>query len=398
MVTTVKSPAKTPAQGGLIRIRRPESPPARLLHQIRTGAASTRTELREQLGYSRPSVTRHVRTLIEAGLLEERATSHGASDVERAGRPSGQLVPDGRHRVAWGAHVGLRSTTVVLVDVSGRLIREETLGLHLASLAPGEALARVAAQMRRLGAGLPPPVGVGVAFSAHLSPEGVISSPVSGWDGMRPGIVLAQLLGTPVHVSSGVAAMAGRELLAAPLPATPEGGSVFYFYARELVNHAWIVNGAVHQPHTGTTTRLFREVVGDGPVSRVAAREHGMHPLGDSAVVHAARAQGLAVTDITRMVRAAASVPQARQILDERVRLLADAILHALDVVDPQALVLAGDTFHRDREGLRLLLAIIRRERGAGLQIRLAAPHVTRDAAVLVALHQYWHNPLVPDP
>ncbi|MDN6738009.1 MAG: hypothetical protein L0L68_08550 [Corynebacterium sp.] len=67
-----------------------------------------------------------------------------------------------------------------------------------------------------------------------------------------------------------------------------------------------------------------------------------------------------------------------------------------LDVVDPASLVLAGEAFVIDREGLREAVSTIRARRATGkLNISLASPVVTRDAARLTGVYPLWANPLL---
>lgn len=394
ILSRMTSSVRTESAGGLIHFRQPELPVARVLHQIRTVPETTRGMLHATLGYSQPSVTRHVRALLEAGLVEEHQVP---PDGERAGRPHVRLAVDAGHVVIWGAHMGLRSTTVALSDGTGRLIRERTLPVPVADLSPAEALGRLAAEMRTLGEGLPGPARVGVAFSAHLDRRGLVSSPVYGWEEVDAAAVLAEELGHPVYVSSGVAAMAGRELSGLPVADGHGGDSTLYFYAREVVSHAWIVNGAVHRPHSGQAPEAFLDLQADNLLLDAWSGQGG-HPLGGSTLVRAARNLGLEVNDLPQLIASAETQPRARALLDERARLLTRAILLALDVIDPESLVLAGETFRLDPVGLRGIVEKIRQRRGGPgqLRINLAGPHAIRDAALLAGLHEFWQNPLEP--
>ena len=77
-------------------------------------------------------------------------------------------------------------------------------------------------------------------------------------------------------------------------------------------------------------------------------------------------------------------------------RQLVDAITLVLDIVDPAALVLAGEAFVIDREGLREAVSTIRARWATGkLNISLASPAVTRDAARLIGVYPLWANPLL---
>src|SRR5699024_3820640 len=137
--------------------------------------------------------------------------------------------------------------------------------------------------------------------------------------------------------------MAAQELLSAPLNGE-DPGSTLYFYAREVVNHAWIVNGAVHRPHSGSTTTAFPDLArGDG------LEPDALQPLSGLATVAAARQAGLNPHSYRALVHVSKTNPAARRFIDARSELLVDALTLVLDIVDPAALVLAGEAFVIDR-------------------------------------------------
>lgn len=365
----------------------PASPPACILHQIRTLKVATRSQLRDTLGISQPSVTRYVRALREAGLVEQRQIEH---DGERPGRPHAILGLDGRHLITWGAHIGARSTHLTITDGAGRLLRESTLPVVVAERTPDQMVAAVAQEMANLAHGLPRPVNVGAVVSAHLDRHGIVSSPEYGWEGVDLAALLSQRLGCVVHVGTGVAAMAAQELLSRPIsPADP--GSSLYFYAREVINHAWIVNGAVHRPHSGRPGSSFQELARG---TMLAQGED--HPFSGAAAVSAARRAGIRVEGFQDLVAVATRDATARAILDARAVLLSDAITLILDAVDPAVLVLAGEAFTADRVGLNHIVNDLRNRHGGPEQlgINLAGPAVTRDAARLAGLFPLWLEPL----
>ena len=96
------------------------------------------------------------------------------------------------------------------------------------------------------------------------------------------------------------------------------------------------------------------------------------------------------------LVQIASANATAKQLVDARNKFLVDAITLVLDIVDPAALVLAGEAFVIDREGLREAVSTIRARWATGkLNISLASPAVTRDAARLIGVYPLWANPLL---
>lgn len=388
MTVVQEREAKKPSSAvGALHFQLPTNVHARVLHQVRTLELPTRGMLRETLGMSQPSVTRHVRALIDAGLVEEREVSH---DEQRVGRPETTLGLDGRHIVTWGIHIGVHTSVLTIADGAGRLIRQQDIPLATADISHVQALDYIAHHVRELGSGLPSPTCVGVAVSAHIDRAGTVTSREYGWEGVDIAEELSLRLGYDIHVGSGAAAMAAQELLSAPL-SDKDLGSTLYFYAREVVNHAWIVNGAVHRPHSGATTTAFHDL------ARGSGLEHGgLHPLSGQATVAAAQKAGIEVHSYRDLVQIASTNATARHLVDARNKLLVDAITLVLDIVDPAALVLAGEAFVIDREGLREAVSTIRARRATGkLNISLASPAVTRDAARLTGVYPLWANPLL---
>lgn len=371
-----------------LRFHLPTSPPARVLHQIRTLELATRTTLRDTLGISQPSVTRHVRALVEAGLVEERPVEQGA---ERTGRPHSILVLDGRHLTVWGMHIGVRTTHLVINDGAGRLLREAEIPLVVATLSPEQLVARLIRGMRTLAPGLPLPVHVGVAVSAPLNQHGVVSSPDYGWEQVDLAALMEAELGRPVHIGAGAAAMAAQELLSQPLSSPASSSSTLYFYAREVINHAWIVNGVVHRPHSGRPGLSLHSLARGSVLA-----EGAEHPFSDAATIAAADRAGITVDSFRELVAVAEKDPTARAIVDARAALLTEAIDLIVDAVDPSVLVLAGEAFTADCLGLEEIVRVLhsRREGTAPLQINVAGAEVTRDAACLAGLFPLWSDPL----
>ncbi|KQB87044.1 MarR family transcriptional regulator [Corynebacterium lowii] len=389
-----------------LRFTLPSTPVARVFHQIRTLPKATRSHLRDTLGYSQSSVTRHVLTLMEAGLVEEGSARHEESHT---GRPGSTLLLDGRHLILWGVHVGVRSTVLVISDGAGRILRERTLALVMPEHDAEESLHRIAQALKNLSSGLPAPTGVGAIFSTHIDEYGVITSDIYGWRDVPAAALLSEYLGHPLRTATGVTAMAATELLSHPLSeqdSPAHQGATLYFYARDVVAHSWLFHGAVHRPaqgrspfgylgqHTphGTTssTTAF-------PSPELTGLPH-IHPLGNTSVLYSAHSHGIAARDFEHLVHLSQRDPLAREILDSKARLLAKVLRVAVDVVDPDSLVLAGETFTLDPDGLHLIAETLsdpgRSPQPHQLRIQRANKDILRSAARLVSLYELWTNPL----
>lgn len=373
----------------------PSHPIARVMHQIRVMENPSRATLAKTLGYSQPSVTRYVNALIDAGLV---GTQIEPCHDFRAGRPAEQLVVDGRHVVAWGFHIGARTTEIVISDAGGRILRAQSISLRIIEHSVTSALGKICQEAHKLSRGLSQPVAVGIAFSEHVDRNGFVTSTVYGWDSVAAGDIVADILGKPVWVATGVSAMAGSELVHAPLndgfsvTSSHENESTLYFYTREVIAHAWVFHGAVHRPHSGISPKAFARIAQSGTFE---AKE-GVHPLGNSAVINAARARHIPATSLAHLVEIAKRDAAARRLLDERAELLGRIIRLAIEVVDPKTVVFAGEAFTADLQGVQLIARQLRRDDGISSELRIqrASQSAVRDAARTVATYQLWQNPI----
>lgn len=414
---TLTQPAPPLQSAAAARFALPTTPAARCLHQIHTLRQTDRTTLRDTLELSQPSVARHVSTLIDAGLVEQVAAPESSS---RGGRPGTRLVPDGRHLTFLGAHVGLRITQLVACDAAGRILAHRKLPLDMAVVDPSDALEAIAHGLASLAPANNPIVSAGLAFSAHVDEAGLVSSETYGWNQVDAASRIAAQLDVPVAVAGGVAAMAAHELAATPL-VNPQNASAdvdlsqpastLYFYAREFVGHAWIFNGAVHRPHSGAASRAFQRIGAQG--SFAASPPGGTHPLSSTALLDAAASRGIPAHNVAELVqigrrgagsnglnlRGSISADQAKEaaeLLDERAELLSRSIALAVDIVDPQSLVFAGEAFTIDPQAIRVVARTLRSQHGIPRNLRLqtASSSILLDAAKTVALNALWSNPL----
>ncbi|WP_197088383.1 hypothetical protein [Corynebacterium occultum] len=200
-------------------------------------------------------------------------------------------------------------------------------------------------------------------------------------------------------MATGVTAMAAIELLSRPLGESDVAisGSTLYFYAREVVAHAWMFHGAVHRPHQGRDPRPFRHIAISGEFLNISLDLPGhIHPLSNTGVLHAARARGVEAVDFGHLVHQAAQLPLAREIFDARARLLVELIRLAVDVVGPDSLVFAGEAFTLDPQELQLIIAMLREHQGGpgDFRIQRAGRNILRNAARQVALYRLWQDPL----
>ena len=358
---------------------------ARVLHQIRCLRPADRRGIQTTLSLSQPSVTRHVAALIDAGLVEEAPTR----GTESVGRPRKELRIDGRHLTVWGAHVGVRSSLLTVADAGGRILRQRAVPANIRESAAADFLPTIARELRELGDGLPSPVHTGVAFSAFVDARGHITSPEYQWEDVAATDILSGELGRPMSAGVGVEALAGHELAHNPIDDELED-SRLYFYARDVLSHAWVFHGQVHRPSSGRLPAFMS----DNMVPELAeCATVGQHPLSLTALINACQMRGFGVRGLPDICALTQREPSIRDLMTRRAEALASIIATAVDVVDPHTIVLAGDTFAQDALTTKVVSQSLTR---SNPQIRLRIPlrQSTAASAVHAGLTPLWADPL----
>ncbi|MBC2682474.1 hypothetical protein GSS87_08750 [Corynebacterium sp. 4HC-13] len=156
-----------------------------------------------------------------------------------------------------------------------------------------------------------------------------MTSPIYGWDRVPAAAKLTEVFPhIPLTVSTGVSAMAGHELATHVLSAARGTGphrdfrSTLYFYARDVISHAWIIGGRVHHPYVGGDSLAFRMIAESGSLPSFP----DAIPVSNTALVRAAAQRGLGeCKDFEELVSRARRDEATRALLDERADLLAKA-------------------------------------------------------------------------
>ncbi|WP_260745248.1 ROK family transcriptional regulator [Mycobacterium sp. SMC-2] len=329
----------------------PDSAAASVFRAIRLRGPVGRDVIAGVTSLSIATVNRQVIALLEAGLLRERADLAVAGAI---GRPRVPVEVNHEPFVTLGIHIGARTTSIVATDLFGRTLDtvETPTPLHpagpaLASLA--ESAARYLRRWHRRRA-----LWVGVAIGGTVdSATGHVDHPRLGWRQAPVGPVLADALGLPVSVASHVDAMAGAELLLGMRRFLPSSPTSLYVYARETVGFALVIGGRVHCPASGPGTIAALPVHSEllGGSGRLEST------VSDEAVLAAARrlrllpfapagragAPAAGIADLLRLARAGNE--QARELLNERGRVLGQAVALLRDMLNPDELVVGGQAF-----------------------------------------------------
>lgn len=373
---------------------------------LREGHVS-RAEIAQLVGLSQGAVTKITAELRAAGLITEGQ----ASRIDRdPGRPRVPVSVDrSTYRFA-GVHMGLRRTTVGLVDLAGELVVEHAVEHHSLSAA---AVLREARHLlsRTASADGGTVLGAGVCTGGWVDPmRGVLREhPVLGWQD----VALADAVAwpdVPIIVDSSARAFA---LAHARFVPGHGRGSLLYLIVGNIVGAAQLVDGrAITGRYSAAGTVDHLPVGPSTGVPCTCGRRDCLWSLAsDVAVVERARAAGLIGRRgqleevIARAAGPGSEARRASQILRDRARYAGTAVGLLLDVLAPDTVVLDGGILQspeyldvvRDAAGRRSS-----RFPDGGNSIvpsRLGTGGMVRGAAALV-LDQFYRDPfaVVPVP
>jgi predicted NBD/HSP70 family sugar kinase/biotin operon repressor len=194
---------------------------ARAALQLRDGGAATVNELALTLGLSRTSVENAVAALVDAGLIVETSTAFGRG----AGRPARRYAFVADAGVVVGVDIGAASIRVVIADLGGRVIAQQTFAGVAAERDGASKLAAVIADVHRALADAELAVtrvrAIGIALPGIVYDAGRVTASVAipDWSGIDIGSHIRQTFGCPVAVDNGVrlAAVAEHHLGVAQL-------------------------------------------------------------------------------------------------------------------------------------------------------------------------------------
>ena len=312
-----------------------------VLALLRSGRAATRSDLRRLTGMSRTAVVARVSALADAGLvgLGEELASTG-------GRPPGSLVFNARAGVVLAVAVGRSRSQVAVADLAGVELGRSSLDHHEGA-GPDLVMPGVADQLARLlaDAGDPAVYGVGLSLPGTIDPvRGVcLDSPVmASWEGAELAPYLAPITAAPVYVGNDADVLARSERLGqARFPV-----DLLVLKASTGLGLGIIAGGRVVSGHLGGAGEIGHTKVDAAAGRPCRCGDHGcLETLaGGWALVAASREAGRPVTHIRELVAQATSGDaEAKALLRESGRQLGEVLAIAINLLNPQAVVVGGD-------------------------------------------------------
>lgn len=363
------------------RLRVGSAPTSLVLNAIRIGCPAARDEITARTALSPATVNRQITALAAAGLVAERPD---LIDTRGVGRPKIPITLDRDHFCVAGIHIGARRTALVIADLGGRTLYSHAIRTQDLSDARAEdAVERLCDQLAELAQRFSgrQVLWAGAALGGAVDADtGVVDHPILRWRGQQLGLRLHEALGVPVSVAEHVQAMAAAELLLGG-EVVPHGAALF-FYARETVGMAMIIEDEVHQPLRGAGT------IASLPVAPGLLDTAPIAPL--QSVVGTAAFKAAAARLGTG--------DDAPVLADARAKVLGQAVAAMRDVINPDSVIVAGAAFAAHPRGLAPVQAAFDTASAVGWPVEIAptrfGAHVTEAAPIAVALSAVYADPL----
>ncbi|GHG10833.1 transcriptional regulator [Streptomyces hydrogenans] len=314
-----------------------------VLRTVHDAGETTRAAVAARVGLTRPAVSSLVEQLLDLGFLVES----GKTFSGQAGRPGTVLKPAGTGPAALGVEINVAYVSVCLVDLTGTDRIRRTVRLDNRAAAPdvlaraAAVLAAVVAEGEALGLG---PSGAAFALPGLVSDGTVRQAPNLGWHDTPAerlfGDALAALRPAARRLavaSDNEANMAALAELRFGTPGTPR--TFLHLTGETGVGGAVVVHGELLRGAHGFAGEIGHLVVdAEGPRCRCGSRGCLEQYAGQAALLRAADAAD--VDDLA--ARAGRGEPRAIEALAEAGRMLGRALSGAVNLLDPEAVVLGG--------------------------------------------------------
>ncbi|MER5202047.1 ROK family transcriptional regulator [Streptomyces sp. NPDC002825] len=315
-----------------------------VLRTVHDAGETTRAAVAARVGLTRPAISSLVEQLLDLGFLVES----GKTFSGQAGRPGTVLKPADTGPAGLGVEINVDYVTVRVVDLTGtdRVHRTEHLDNRAADAAGVLARAAgIAAEALDEAAGLRlAPAGAALALPGLVSGGTVRQAPNLGWNEVPAEAHFGKALTALRPATAGLPVTSDNEANMAALAELWSGslGAVrtFLHLTGEIgVGGAIVVHGELLRGAHGFAGEIGHLVVdAEGPRCRCGSRGCLEQYAGQAALLASAGAAD--VRDLAG--RAEAGEPRALTALAEAGRMLGRALSGAVNLLDPEAVVLGG--------------------------------------------------------
>ncbi|MER6952584.1 ROK family transcriptional regulator [Streptomyces sp. NPDC000618] len=312
---------------------------ARVMHAVSAEGQLSRAAVASRIGLTRAAVSTLVDELIRTGLLEEL----GPERPGRVGRPGSALAVSGRGPSGIGAEIGVDHLAVCAVDLRGEVRARAVRHGTNRGRSPEPVVEELTALVRRIVAeaereGLWP-AGLGVAVPGLVARDArtVVRAPNLDWQDVDLGALLPAEFPLTVDNEANFGGLA--ELwLGADTP-----GNFLHVSAEIGIGAALVMDGNLLRGTRGFAGELGHVPVHpDGPECVCGGRGCLEQYAGEEAVLRAAGLEPGEDRVGLLAGRAADGDPDVRRALHEAGTALGIALTGALNLLDPEGVVLGG--------------------------------------------------------
>ncbi len=310
---------------------------------IRDGAVSTRADVGRLTGLSRTAVAARVSTLQARGLVLERAEAPSTG-----GRPPARLVFNADAGVVLAAAIGRSRTQLGVCNLAGVVLKvadvDQEIGIGPNDLMPDIAK-RLEALLDDTGRRLDEVLGVGrsIPGTADTTRGCSLDSPtMSGWDGIALPPYLRELTAAPILLDND----ANVIVLSEQRGQRDRFDDMLLIKASTGLGAGIVAGGALQRGAVGGAGEFGHTKI--AAAAGVACRCGDTGCLeaiaGGWALVRTMQQQGRGVGHIRDLVDLAlGGDPEARRLIRESGRHIGEVLASAVNLLNPEALVIAGD-------------------------------------------------------
>ncbi len=311
-----------------------------LLELVRTGRAQTRSELRRVTGLSRTAIVSRVDALADAGLL-----LLGQELESTGGRRAGSLIFNKDAGVVLAAAIGRSRSQLAVFDLAGEEL-DATAIEHELGAGPDVVMPAVTERLLGLlGAIGRPVLGVGVSLPGAVNTDRGVSvdSPVlAAWAGVDIAPYFADLGAVPTYVGNDADVLARSERMGH----ASVYDDLIVVKASTGLGLGIIAEGRVVSGHLGAAGEIGHTKIdlAEGRPCRCGDTGCLETVAGGWSLVNQMVEAGRPIHHIRELTAmAVAGDPEAKHLLRESGRRLGEPLAVAINLLNPQAVVIGGD-------------------------------------------------------
>lgn len=357
-----------------------------MLQMIREEGPISRAEIARRLRLSRPTASRIVDTLEQAGLIARIGKS------QRTGGRLGELYSfRGDAGYVLGLDLGTREARVAIAKLSGEIVSRTSRSLHL------ETRQSVLPQLNRLvmdaikqfvgNVASILSIGVAVPGVVHFTPVRGYVNDAKIFLGLNDRPLQSELeqeFGVPVTIENDVNLAALGEC---QFGCAQGLQNVVYLFVGRGIGSGLILDGQLFRGSSQAAGEVGNMVIDRSNLYQNFGRRGSLESLaGIDQLITTARTSGYASPDVV-CEQALAGDAQASAIISNMNEYLASAIINLVAVLDPEMVVLGGDLSelpHAETLFVQPLEQMVRKQLGNVSHVRLS--QLLGDAALYGAI------------